>query len=243
MTGEGIVPKAIIMDPKLSIHTPEKLWLSSGIRAIDHAFETLYRPGAAYPLQQTALAAIRDLFTYLPQCMGEDGKEQIEARGKLQIAAWMSLFPSKIETGLGPSHALGHALGARYDIPHGYCSVLTLPNTLRMMARNMPEGNARSMLANAFSYIPTSYVRDHMYLSDESEGEPDVGTILAAAAALDRLIDRLGLRTNLKAYKVPKEDLDKVAERAYIATSGKPGWKGLCPSAELMVKQVLEPAY
>jgi alcohol dehydrogenase class IV len=78
------------MDPKLSIHTPEKLWLSTGIRAMDHAFETLYRPGAAYPLQQMALAAIRDLFTYLPKCMGEEGQKDIEARGKLQIAAWMS---------------------------------------------------------------------------------------------------------------------------------------------------------
>lgn len=57
---------------------------------MDHAFETLYRPGAAYPLQQMALAAIRDLFTYLPQCMHEEGKDKIEARGKLQIAAWLS---------------------------------------------------------------------------------------------------------------------------------------------------------
>lgn len=111
------------------------------------------------------------------------------------------------------------------------------------MARHLSEGNARSMLANTFSYIPTSYVRDHMHLSDDSEGEPDVGTILAVAAALDKLIDKLGLKTNLKTYKVPKEDLGKVAEKAYKATSGKPGWKELCPPAEVMVKQVLEPAY
>lgn len=90
LSAEGVVPKAIIMDPKLSVYTPEKLWLSTGIRAMDHAFETLYRPGAAYPLQQMALAAIRDLFTYLPQCMHEEGKNNIEARGKLQIAAWLS---------------------------------------------------------------------------------------------------------------------------------------------------------
>lgn len=57
---------------------------------MDHAVETLYRPAAPYPLQQMALAAIRDLFTYLPLCMGEAGQNNIDARGKLQIAAWMS---------------------------------------------------------------------------------------------------------------------------------------------------------
>lgn len=111
------------------------------------------------------------------------------------------------------------------------------------MARHLSEGNARSMLANSFSYIPTFYVRDHMHLSDDSEGDPDVGTILAAAAALDKLIDRLGLRTTLKDYKVPKEDLGKVADKAYKATSEKPGWKDLCPPVGMMVKQVLEPVY
>lgn len=141
------------------------------------------------------------------------------------------------------AHALGHALGATYAIPHGYCSVLTLPNTIRMMARHLGEGNDRRMLANTFSYIPTSYVRDHMHLSDDFEGEADVGTILASAAALDKLIEKLGLRTSLSAYKVPRDDLKKVAEKAYKATVGKPGWKEICPSADEMVSHVLEPVY
>ena len=93
--------QAIILDPKLALHTPQKLWLSTGIRALDHACETLYRPGGQYPLQQLALSAIRDLFTYLPQCVDIEG-EDVEARGRLQVAAWMSLFPSRLETALGP---------------------------------------------------------------------------------------------------------------------------------------------
>lgn len=141
------------------------------------------------------------------------------------------------------AHALGHALGATYAIPHGYCSVLTLPNTIRMMARHLGEGNDRSMLANTFSYIPTPYVRDHMHLSDDFEGEPDVGTILASAAALDKLVERLGLRTSLSHYKVPKGDLKKIAEKAYKATVAKPGWKEICPNADEMVSHVLEPVY
>ncbi|KAI5476092.1 hypothetical protein MNV49_000410 [Pseudohyphozyma bogoriensis] len=36
-----IVPKVVIMDAKLSLHTPIDLWLSTGIRALDHAIEAL----------------------------------------------------------------------------------------------------------------------------------------------------------------------------------------------------------
>lgn len=82
-----------------------------------------------------------------------------------------------------------------------------------------------------------------MHLSDDFEGEPDVGTILASAAALDKLIEKLGLRTSLSAYKVPRDDLKKVAEKAYEATVAKPGWKAICPSADEMVSHVLEPVY
>lgn len=35
--------KAIILDAELTLHTPEKLWLSTGMRAVDHAVETQYR--------------------------------------------------------------------------------------------------------------------------------------------------------------------------------------------------------
>src|ERR671919_85659 len=36
----GIIPLAVIFDPAITVHTPEWLWLSTGIRAVDHAVET-----------------------------------------------------------------------------------------------------------------------------------------------------------------------------------------------------------
>src|SRR4029079_17964757 len=34
-----VMPRAVILDPWLSLHTPEWLWLSTGIRAVDHCVE------------------------------------------------------------------------------------------------------------------------------------------------------------------------------------------------------------
>jgi maleylacetate reductase len=34
-----IMPSAVILDPAITVHTPEWLWLSTGIRAVDHCVE------------------------------------------------------------------------------------------------------------------------------------------------------------------------------------------------------------
>lgn len=111
------------------------------------------------------------------------------------------------------------------------------------MARTLPASSPeRIMLANAFSYLPTSYVRDHMSLHS-GDGEAEENACLAVAAALDALIERLGLQTSLSEYKVPREDLEKLAREAYEATAGKPGWKEICPSQDELLKSVLEPIF
>src|SRR5262249_25542957 len=35
----GIIASAVILDPAITVHTPEWLWLSTGIRAVDHCVE------------------------------------------------------------------------------------------------------------------------------------------------------------------------------------------------------------
>src|SRR5205814_2238773 len=34
-----IIPRTVILDPAVTVHTPEWLWLSTGIRAVDHCVE------------------------------------------------------------------------------------------------------------------------------------------------------------------------------------------------------------
>jgi maleylacetate reductase len=34
-----IMPRAVVLDPAVTVHTPEWLWLSTGIRAVDHCVE------------------------------------------------------------------------------------------------------------------------------------------------------------------------------------------------------------
>ena len=68
--------------------------LSTGIRALDHAVEQLYRPFVIPPLKQLCYGAIVDLFKYLPQSKADPS--DIHAREKLQVASWMSLWPARL---------------------------------------------------------------------------------------------------------------------------------------------------
>src|SRR6185312_9534477 len=39
-----MTPKTVVLDPRATIHTPEWLFLSTGIRAVDHAVEDICSP-------------------------------------------------------------------------------------------------------------------------------------------------------------------------------------------------------
>ncbi|KAG6886147.1 hypothetical protein C0993_000665 [Termitomyces sp. T159_Od127] len=86
VSSQSLAPAGIILDAELTLATPERLWLSTGIRALDHAVgrsinecstfisnpkstivETLYRPLTPVPVKVLCYAALADLFTYLPK--------------------------------------------------------------------------------------------------------------------------------------------------------------------------------
>ncbi|EIW83160.1 Dehydroquinate synthase-like protein [Coniophora puteana RWD-64-598 SS2] len=194
-------PAGVILDAELTITTPERLWLSSGIRALDHAVEGLYRPLLALPAKVLGYAALADLFKYLPE--SKANPKDLAARQKLQVAAWMSLWPIKTErpSPLGLSHALGHKLGATYGIPHGITSCLTLASVIQYKAETAPEEDKRSLAEALF------------YLQEPSTGTLD-GDVKKLAFRIDGLVKRLGLSTSLEENKVPKADLAKIAKLA-----------------------------
>lgn len=57
--------------------------------------ENLYRPLVVPPIKALCYAAIVDLFRYLPQ--SKANPQAVDVRQKLQLASWMSLWPTKFE--------------------------------------------------------------------------------------------------------------------------------------------------
>lgn len=201
VSSQDLAPAGIILDAELTLPTPERLWLSTGIRALDHAVENLYRPGVSFPVKHFMYVALRDLFHYLPASKKDPAN--VEYRQRLQLASWMSLWPMKLQkySALGISHSLGHKLGARFSIPHGITSCLTLAPTVVLKAEVGSDDDKKWLAECLF------------YLKEQSTGSLD-GDVLKLADLIKRLVIELGLETNLSAYKVPTDALLSVAEGA-----------------------------
>jgi len=56
--------------------------------------ETLYRPLVPYPVKVICYEAISLLFKYLP--ISKQNPGDVAVRQKLQVAAWMSLWPTTL---------------------------------------------------------------------------------------------------------------------------------------------------
>ncbi|HUY55413.1 MAG TPA: iron-containing alcohol dehydrogenase [Candidatus Nanopelagicaceae bacterium] len=128
-------PRVVLLDPEVTLATPERLWLSTGIRALDHAVETIWAPERDPLASWLSMEAIRRLRRSLPDC--RDRPEEVEARQSAQVAAWWAAL-GLAGTTMGPSHQLGRILGASFEIPHGITSCVFLPATIRHLNATDP---------------------------------------------------------------------------------------------------------
>jgi alcohol dehydrogenase class IV len=129
-------PRVVILDPLYALPTPLKLWLGSGIRAVDHAVETVWSPVQDELSNLLAIEALRRLRSALPGC--RNAPADAGARHQAQIAAWWAAL-GLASVPMGPSHSLGKLLGAPFGIPHGITSCALLPAVIEEIAKREPE--------------------------------------------------------------------------------------------------------
>jgi alcohol dehydrogenase class IV len=186
----SLAPKVVILDPELTLATPRELWLSTGIKALDHAVERLYAPTRQPLTNATCREAVRLLLGHLPASVAED-RDTLADRGRCQAGAWLSIFGmNNVSTGL--SHAIGHQLGAACDVPHGITSCIAMPHAIRHLGRRSPA--ALADLAGAFGL---------------ASDDPEVGESIADRVA--SFVAGLGLPTRLRDAGVERERIGALA--------------------------------
>jgi len=183
----SMIPTSVILDPAVTVPTPEWLWLSTGIRAVDHAVEDLCSANSQPMSDGASLHALRLLGSGLRACKADAG--DFAARLDCQLGAWFSMVGSQTGVTKGASHGIGHVLGGTAGVPHGYTSCVMLPHVLRF---NKPVNAARQ-----------AWVAEALGLPG---GE--------AADAVASLIAALGLPATLRDVGVRADQLDIIAEGA-----------------------------
>jgi len=182
-----MIPRTVILDPQVAVPTPEWLFLSTGIRAVDHAVEDICSVDGQPISEGAAFHALRLLGKGLAAV--KDDPTDLNARLECQIGAWMSMVGSQTGVSKGASHGIGHVLGGTADVPHGYTSCVMLPHVLRFNQQVNADKQAR--------------VSDAL-------GHPDE----PAADAVGALIAGLGLPTRLRDVGVREDQLDLIAENS-----------------------------
>jgi maleylacetate reductase len=141
-----MMPRSIILDSSITKYTPEKLWLGSGTRAMDHGIEAIcsIRPNAL--VDAVCLQGLRYLYDGLRRTRSNPDDQ--EARLNCQLGSWLSAFGLQARVPMGASHAIGHVLGGTCDVPHYFCTAVMMPSVLRY---NRPATEAAQMsIAAAF---------------------------------------------------------------------------------------------
>jgi maleylacetate reductase len=182
-----MIPRTVILDPEATVHTPEWLFLSTGIRAVDHAVEDICSVDGQPISEGAAYHALRLLGQGLPAVKANPADR--EARLDCQIGAWMSMVGSQTGVSKGASHGIGHVLGGTAGVPHGYTSCVMLPHVLRF---NEPVNRKKQ------ARVGEALGR---------RGEP-------AADVVAELIAGLGLPTRLHDVGVKPDQLDLIAENS-----------------------------
>ena len=205
------IPAAVILDPALTVHTPEWLFLSTGIRAVDHCVEGVCSNEANPYGDAQALRGLSLLTKGLARVKAHPG--DLQARMDCQLGSWLSMAPLAAGVPMGASHGIGYVLGAVFDIPHGHTSCIMLPAVMRW---NKPANAGRqTMIASAM----------------DAAGE-DAGDVL------DRFIAGLDMPRSLRAVNVGPEHFDRIAKQA-MGTPWVPRNPRPIPTPEVL-REILE---
>ncbi len=190
---DRIIPDTALLDPSVTLGMPKMLTAATGLDALTHAIEAYTSINRNPIADGHALQAIRLIHQHLLAAV-ENGQDKV-ARGQMLLAACVAGMAFN-STGVGLVHAMAHVIGARHGIHHGTANAICLPHVMRF---NSDELGAR------YRDIAQVMDVDVRALSDEAAGH-------AAADAVTRLLQSVGLPLRLRDVQVPEAELPSLAE-------------------------------
>ncbi len=127
----SLVPDVAIVDPTLTLTMPPAVTADTGVDALTHALEAGVSIFASPYTDAFCMQAINLIMEWLPRAVAHG--DDLEARTAMSNAATIAglAFSNAF---VGVNHALAHAVGARFGIPHGRANGIFLPHVLRYNA-------------------------------------------------------------------------------------------------------------
>ena len=170
---------------------------STGVDALTHAIEALFSVNANPITDKDAAWAVSVIMEYLPRACADGADE--EARSMMAYAEYVA-GNAFSNAGLGMVHAMAHALGGHYSLPHGVCNAVLLPYVL---AFDMGHQEALERFPKAAAAMGLPVDRDY------------ARTAQGVIARVQSLLRTVGIPAKLSELKgVDPKDFAKLSELA-----------------------------
>ncbi|KAF7986288.1 hypothetical protein HWV62_35226 [Athelia sp. TMB] len=218
-------PQLVILDAQLAASTPVALWLSTGVRCVDHRVETLGSLLSDAASDAAAADSFAALLVGLLRTRADPS--DAEARGLCLAGGAGAMTFLARGVPLGASHGIGHMLGP-LGVGHGETSCVLLPAVCKYNAAHSAAAGRRQLRVLELLWGDATL---RALLTDRGlhEGTADLGD------ALDVYIRELGMPRTLREVGIGRDQLDRLAE-----ASLKDRWLPTNPVPITEKEQVME---
>lgn len=122
-----LVPLATVLDPELTLDLPPSLTATTGMDALTHAIEAYIGKYDTPFVKEKALSATESIINHLEDCY-HNGQDL-----DLRLTMAQASFDGGLaftRAYVGYVHAIAHAMGGYYSVPHGLANAIVLPYVL-----------------------------------------------------------------------------------------------------------------
>ena len=189
-----LVPKYAFLDKNLLRDLPPSVFATTGMDALTHSIEAYLNIDRTKKTKKYALEASKLIKENLVQ--GYKDKNDLKAKENMLHASFLA-GKAFTRSMVGNVHAIAHALGGKYNLPHGYLNAIILPHILELY-----KNKASKRLSELAIYIGI--------------GKPSESEITNANTLIKWINDlnaTFGLPTQIKEIKI--EDIYDLARASY----------------------------
>jgi len=190
-----VTPNVAIDDPLLMVGMPPALTAATGMDALTHAVEAYVSTIATPITDACALMAIKLIADWLRPAVANG--TNLVARDKMAYAEYLAGMAFN-NASLGYVHSMAHQLGGFYNLPHGVCNAILLP-----------EVCAYNKIA-----CPDRFADIAKAMGENIEGLAPVDAADVAIAAIRKLSKDVGIPAGLAELGVKEADFEVMATNA-----------------------------
>jgi len=188
----SLIPRYAVLDPMLTLKLPPHITSTTGMDVLTHAVEAYIGRANTKRTKQLSIDATKLVFDNLYEAYlnGTD----IEARANMQKASHYAGI-AFTRAYVGNVHAVAHALGGFYGVPHGLANAVVLPYVLEYYGKAV--------------YKPLAELWDAASQGGDSQAQK-AKMFIAAVKALN---ERMNIPDKIS--DIDEKDIPKLAEHAY----------------------------